>query len=480
MEQLEARQQAGDFERMTKKEAAKLTEELTKLNRDPRRHPQDEAPAGRSSSSSTRIASGSPSPRPTSSRSRSSAPATRTSTPTSSTTSSRPTTTRSGPSGCSARSSPTRPSRAPRERAARLAVEPEPRLEPADVAAEDVDDAAVRRARRGPRRWRGPDLRARRRDDLLPGVRVAAAEVVAGAAGRGHRPTRSRPSSPARRPRRTSRTTRRSAGRLRRHRPPATRRRRRDRTTSIDAARGGRRRRTGEPGEAWRTISASAVKELRERTGAGFMDCKRALEETGGDIDKAVGAAARARPGRGGQEGRPRGPRGPRLRATSTPAAGSASSSRSTARPTSSPAPTQFQKLVRDLAVQVAGLAPPSTSTRSTIPADVLEAKQAELLADEAIQKKPEHIREQIVDGQLKKWYSQVCLLDQPFRDTERTGPRADHRRDRDDRREHPRPPLRPLRARGGAVSEAGPSTAAVQPGRDRAPLPADPPQAVR
>ena len=47
LEQLEARQQAGDFERMTKKEAAKLTEELDKLNADPRRHPQDEAPARR-------------------------------------------------------------------------------------------------------------------------------------------------------------------------------------------------------------------------------------------------------------------------------------------------------------------------------------------------------------------------------------------------------------------------------------------------
>ena len=55
------------------------------------------------------------------------------------------------------------------------------------------------------------------------------------------------------------------------------------------------------------------------------------------------------------------------------------------------------------------------------IPADVLEAKRAELLADEATQKKPENIRAQIVDGQLKKWYSQVCLYDQPFRDEERT-----------------------------------------------------------
>jgi len=80
----------------------------------------------------------------------------------------------------------------------------------------------------------------------------------------------------------------------------------------------------------------------------------------------------------------------------------------------------EFQKLVRDLAVQVAGLAPLYTDA-DHIPAADLAAKQAELLADEATQKKPENIRPQIVEGQLKKWYSQVCLYDQPFRDEERT-----------------------------------------------------------
>ena len=80
----------------------------------------------------------------------------------------------------------------------------------------------------------------------------------------------------------------------------------------------------------------------------------------------------------------------------------------------------EFQKLVRDLAVQVAGLAPLYVDV-DRIPADDLAAKQAELLADESVQKKPENIRPQIVEGQLKKWYSQVCLLEQPFRDEERT-----------------------------------------------------------
>jgi elongation factor Ts len=50
-----------------------------------------------------------------------------------------------------------------------------------------------------------------------------------------------------------------------------------------------------------------------------------------------------------------------------------------------------------------------------------LETKRAELMADESVQKKPEDIRPQIVEGQLKKWFSQVSLYDQPFRDEERT-----------------------------------------------------------
>ena len=80
----------------------------------------------------------------------------------------------------------------------------------------------------------------------------------------------------------------------------------------------------------------------------------------------------------------------------------------------------EFQKLVRDLAIQVAGLAPLYVDV-DRIPADDLEAKKAELLADRGGPEEAGEIRAQIVDGQLKKWYSQVCLLDQPFRDEERT-----------------------------------------------------------
>jgi elongation factor Ts len=166
-------------------------------------------------------------------------------------------------------------------------------------------------------------------------------------------------------------------------------------------------------------IKAEAVKELREQTGAGFMDCKRALEETKGDSEAAVAllrergqAAAMKRAGRDAREGQvasyihPGGRVGVLIEVNCE---------------TDFVARTdQFQKLVRDLAMQVAGLAP-LYPTVASVPADVLQAKRAELAADEAVQKKPEHIRGQIVEGQLKKWYAQVVLTEQPFRDTDIT-----------------------------------------------------------
>ena len=165
------------------------------------------------------------------------------------------------------------------------------------------------------------------------------------------------------------------------------------------------------------TISASDVKELRERTGAGFMDCKLALEESDGDLDKAVVllrerglAAAAKRVGRDAREG---------LVASYIHPGGRVGVLIEVNCETDFVARTeQFQKLVHDLAVQVAGLDPTYVDVER-IPAPELEAKKAALLADEATQKKPEHIRPQIVDGQLSKWYAEVCLMEQPFRDTD-------------------------------------------------------------
>jgi elongation factor Ts len=166
-------------------------------------------------------------------------------------------------------------------------------------------------------------------------------------------------------------------------------------------------------------ITAELVKELRERTGAGFMDCKKALTEADGDLDKATAllrerglAAAAKKAGRDAREG---------LVSSYIHTGGRVGVLIEVNCETDFVARTdEFQKLVRDLAVQVAGLAPLYVD-QEHIPAADLKAKKAELLQDESVQKKPETIRPQIVEGQLKKWYSQVCLLDQPFRDEERT-----------------------------------------------------------
>jgi elongation factor Ts len=80
----------------------------------------------------------------------------------------------------------------------------------------------------------------------------------------------------------------------------------------------------------------------------------------------------------------------------------------------------EFQKLVRDIAMQVAGLDPKFVTIES-IPEAQLDAKRAELLADEQTQKKPEAVRAQIVEGQLRKWFQSVVLYEQPFRDTDNT-----------------------------------------------------------
>ena len=166
-------------------------------------------------------------------------------------------------------------------------------------------------------------------------------------------------------------------------------------------------------------ITAAAVKDLRERTGAGFMDCKNALVESGGDVEKAVAilrekglAAAAKRADRDAREG---------LVSSYLHTGGRLGVLIEVNCETDFVARTdEFQKLVRDLAVQVAGLDPKYVDA-DHVPPDVLAAKQAEFLAAEAVQKKPENIRQQIVDGQLKKWYTQVCLYDQPFRDEERS-----------------------------------------------------------
>jgi elongation factor Ts len=167
------------------------------------------------------------------------------------------------------------------------------------------------------------------------------------------------------------------------------------------------------------TITADAVKDLRERTGAGMMDCKHALEESEGDVDKAVlllrerGIAAAAKKSdREVREG---------LISSYIHTGGRVGVLIEVNCETDFVARTEeFQNLVRALAIQVAGLSPRWVDI-DQIPADALADKRAELAADPAAAAKPAEIREKIVDGQLKKWFKEVVLLEQPFRDTEQT-----------------------------------------------------------
>jgi elongation factor Ts len=167
------------------------------------------------------------------------------------------------------------------------------------------------------------------------------------------------------------------------------------------------------------TITADAVKELRERTGAGFMDCKNALVEADGDLDKAIGllrerglAAAAKKAGREASEG---------AISSYIHIGGKVGVLIEVNCETDFVARTdEFQKLVKDLAVQVAGMAPRYVDV-DAIPAADLEAKKAELAKSDTVTSKPEEIRPKIVEGQLKKWYAEVSLYDQPFRDEDRT-----------------------------------------------------------
>ncbi len=167
-------------------------------------------------------------------------------------------------------------------------------------------------------------------------------------------------------------------------------------------------------------ISAGAVKELREHSGAGFMDCKRALQATDGDVAKAVDwlrekglAAAAKKADRVASEGavvsyiHQGGRVGVLLELNCE---------------TDFVARTEeFQALGRDLAMQVAA-ARPTWVRRDEVPAALLEHEREVLRRQALAEGKPERIVDQMVQGRMRKFYEENCLLDQPFiRDSDRT-----------------------------------------------------------
>jgi elongation factor Ts len=165
-------------------------------------------------------------------------------------------------------------------------------------------------------------------------------------------------------------------------------------------------------------ISAAAVKELRELTGAGFMDCKAALVETGGAIDASVALlrergqmAAARKAGRVAREG---------VIGSYIHTGGRFGALVEVNCETDFVARNEtFSQLVRDIAMQVVALRP-LYPTIDAVPADVLVARRAEIEDDPAVAAKPADVRARIVEGQLAKWFAEVVLYEQPFRDTDR------------------------------------------------------------
>jgi elongation factor Ts len=158
-------------------------------------------------------------------------------------------------------------------------------------------------------------------------------------------------------------------------------------------------------------IKAADVKALRERTGAAMMDCKGALTEAGGDMDKAVDilrvkgqASAAKRAGRSTTEG---------TVASYVHANGKIGVLVEVQCETDFVARNEeFQELAREIALHVAAAAPHYVSA-DEIPEDVEASERAVFEQRAEEEGKPEDVRERIVDGQLAKWRKEIALLDQ-------------------------------------------------------------------
>jgi elongation factor Ts len=160
-------------------------------------------------------------------------------------------------------------------------------------------------------------------------------------------------------------------------------------------------------------INAKAVKELRELTGAGMMDCKAALGEAGGVVDKACdilrtkGLADLAkRSGKATNEGVIQSyiHGGGRIGVLVEVNCETDFVSRN----------EQFQGFVHDVAMHVAA-ASPLYVRREEVPADMIEHEKSIYMAQAAASGKPEAIQQKMAEGRLEKFYKEVCLMEQPF-----------------------------------------------------------------
>ncbi len=160
-------------------------------------------------------------------------------------------------------------------------------------------------------------------------------------------------------------------------------------------------------------VTAEMVKQLRERTGAGMMDCKKALTETNGDMEKSIEflrekglAAAAKKAGRIAAEG---------LVDSYIHGDGRIGVLVEVNIETDFAAKNEnFKAFVKDIAMQIAA-SKPEYVRREEVPSDIVE-KEKEILKAQALNEgKPEKIVEKMVEGRIEKFYKEICLLEQPW-----------------------------------------------------------------
>lgn len=159
-------------------------------------------------------------------------------------------------------------------------------------------------------------------------------------------------------------------------------------------------------------VTIEDIKKLKELTGIGLTDAKQALVEANGDFDKALAALRK----KGLTKAERKGDRETREGLIESYVHGGrigvvAEVNCETDFVARLP---EFKEFAHQIAMQIAAMAP-AYSTMEDIPGEVYEAKKAELLASEDLQKKPENMREQIVEGQLKKYFAEQVLSEQVF-----------------------------------------------------------------
>ncbi len=158
-------------------------------------------------------------------------------------------------------------------------------------------------------------------------------------------------------------------------------------------------------------IDASSVRELRDRTSAGFLDCKNALEEANGDFERAgeiLRKKGLAKAMKKGSRGTPEGRVGSYIHTN-----GKVGVLIEINCETDFVAKNDvFEALVKDICMHIAATDPMAVS-RETVPQEMIDREKKAY--NEEFKDKPDNVRDKIIDGKMESFYKEVCLINQPF-----------------------------------------------------------------